>query len=68
MANNIMIIDDSPLDRSILRQILERSLSNINVFEAEDGVNLNEKLLSNNINMCILDIIMPLIDGFEVLK
>ena len=68
MANNVMIVDDSPLDRSILKHILETSLSNINVFEAEDGVNLNEKLLSNNINMCILDIIMPVKDGFEVLK
>jgi len=37
------------------------------VFEAEDGLNINEKLVSNKIHMCILDIMMPLKDGFQVL-
>lgn len=67
-TSNIMIIDDSSLDRTIIRHILEKRLPNINVFEAEDGVNLNEKLVENSINMCILDIIMPVKDGFQILK
>ena len=62
-----MIIDDSPLDSIFIRQVLEKRLHNINVFEAEDGANLNEKLVSNKIHMCILDIMMPLKDGFQVL-
>ncbi len=67
MISNIMIIDDSPIDRKIIRQILENKLSNISIFEAEDGVNINEKLLLNKIHMCILDIMMPVKDGFQVL-
>lgn len=63
-----MIIDDSPIDRKVIRRILENNLSNINVFEAENGVNINEKLILNNIDMCILDILMPIKDGFSVLK
>ena len=67
MISNIMIIDDSPIDRKIIRQILENKLININIYEAEDGININEKLLLYNIHMCILDIMMPVKDGFQVL-
>lgn len=68
MIGNIMIIDDSPVDRKVIRQILERKLPGVNLFEAENGENINEKLVLNKIHMCILDIIMPIKDGFEVLK
>jgi len=68
MASNIMIIDDSPIDRKIIKQILEKRLPNITVFEAELGVNLNEKLVANHIQLCILDIMMPIKDGYQVLR
>jgi diguanylate cyclase (GGDEF)-like protein/putative nucleotidyltransferase with HDIG domain len=67
-TSNIMIIDDSPIDRKVIRQIIEKNLPSVNVFEAEDGVNIHEKLISENIDMCILDIMMPIKDGFTVLK
>lgn len=68
MTNNIMIIDDSPLDSKFIRQILEKKLHNIKIFEAEDGLNINEKLVSSKIHMCILDIKVPLKDGLQILK
>jgi len=67
MTSNIMIIDDSPQDRKLIKLILEKRLEKICVFETEDGLNINEMLVSNNIHMCILDIMMPLKDGFQVL-
>lgn len=63
-----MIIDDSSLDRKLIRSILEKRLPNLRLFEAENGLNLKAKLLENNIHMCILDILMPVKDGFEVLE
>lgn len=63
-----MIVDDSPIDRTIIRQILEKKIHDSKVFEAEDGLHLNEKLVLNNIHMCILDIMMPVKDGFQVLQ
>jgi len=68
MISNIMIIDDSSIDRKLIRHILEKKLPNIKVFEAEDGLNINEKLVLNNIHMCILDIMMSVKDGFQVLE
>ncbi len=68
MTSNIMIVDDSPIDRKIIRQILEKRLDNIHVIEADNGMNINEKLVLNNIHACILDILMPVKNGFEVLR
>lgn len=63
-----MVIDDSPIDRKIIRQILEKRLKGIKLFESGDGFNIHEKLVVNNIHMCILDIMMPDKDGFQILK
>jgi diguanylate cyclase (GGDEF)-like protein len=68
MIGTVMIIDDSPVDRKIIRQVLEKRLNDINVLESEDGVDIRHKLLSNKIHMCILDIMMPVKDGFEILE
>ena len=68
MISNILIVDDSPLDRQIIKQILEKRLSDIQVFEAGDGLEINQQLLSNGIHMCILDIMMPGKDGFQILR
>lgn len=67
MVSNIMIVDDSPIDRKVIRQIIESRLKQVKVFEAEDGVGLKEKLIAKNIHMYILDIMMPIKNGFEVL-
>ncbi|EHQ87957.1 GGDEF/HDGYP domain-containing response regulator [Desulfosporosinus youngiae] len=67
MTSNIMIIDDSPQDRKFIKLILEKRLNDVCVFEAENGLNINQKLVSNRIHMCILDIMMPVKDGFQVL-
>ena len=51
MTSNIMIIDDSPIDRRIIRKVLENRLEDIQIFEIEEGINLNKNLSSNNIHM-----------------
>lgn len=68
ISGNIMIIDDSPTDRKIIAQIIKQRFEGINIFETENGHNLIEKLLSNNIDMCILDIMLPGKDGYQILK
>lgn len=68
MISNILVVDDSPVDRQIIRSILEKKLSDIHIFEASDGLEINQKLVSNSIHMCILDIMMPGKDGFQVLR
>lgn len=68
MTGNILIIDDSPIERKMIGKIIKERLNDVNIFEADNGFDISNKLLENNINACILDIMMPIKDGFEVLK
>ncbi|MGN1349822.1 MAG: response regulator [Anaerovoracaceae bacterium] len=63
----IVIVDDSEIDRMILTEILK---SDFNVIEKENGYAALEFLLNknNHFDCVLLDIKMPIIDGFEVLR
>lgn len=65
---NILIIDDSPIDRKIIKLALENKISEINLIEQEGADNLLEVLQTEQINVCILDIMMPDKNGLDVLK
>ncbi|MDE5562006.1 MAG: diguanylate cyclase [Clostridiales bacterium] len=62
----ILIVDDSELNRSLLSDML---FDDFNIIEAEDGTEavmiLQERELE--ISLILLDIVMPNMDGFEVL-
>ncbi len=66
MAKKILIIDDS----EVLRKIIVFNLKKLGyeIEEAVDGVTGLEKLRSFSPDVTILDIMMPRMDGFGVLK
>ena len=63
---SILIVDDSELNRALLSDMLS---SDFDIIEAENGAEairiLHEKELE--ISLVLLDIVMPEMDGFEVL-
>jgi DNA-binding response OmpR family regulator len=63
MDNTILVVDD---DKDIL-DIIEIYLKNdnFNVITAEDGLIAMDKLKENNIDLIILDIMMPNLDGIH---
>lgn len=63
----IMIVDDSEFNREILSEILQEDYE---IVEAESGREALHKLgeYGLGISLVLLDIIMPEMDGFEVLK
>ena len=63
----ILIVDDSEFNRAILSEILQE---NYEIIEAECGEAALQKLdeYGMGISLVLLDIIMPGMDGFEVLK
>src|SRR5690348_12508368 len=68
MGGNILIIDDSSIERKIISQAIKMRLKDVNIFEVDNGLEISNQLLNNDINVCILDIMMPVKDGFEILQ
>lgn len=62
----VLITDDDPKLRNILRDILE--LKNFRVLCAGDGVETFRLLENNNVDVILLDLILPRENGLEVLK
>lgn len=65
--SRILIVDDSEFNRAILSEILKEDYE---IVEADSGETALQKLdeYGMGISLVLLDIIMPGMDGFEVLK
>ena len=66
MDYTILIADDEKEIRELLRLYLENE--KYQVIEAEDGQQALDVLHRQHIDLCILDIMMPKVDGYHVLK
>ncbi|MDD7794447.1 response regulator transcription factor [Clostridium sp. 'White wine YQ'] len=66
MNNNILVVDDE----KEIRNLLEINLTNegFNVLKASNGVEALEILIREKIDLLVLDIMMPGMDGLEVCK
>jgi DNA-binding NtrC family response regulator len=62
----ILIIDDEPSIRTVLRDILE--MEDYKVEEAKDGIDALSKIKKTKFDAAICDIKMPKMDGMEVLE
>lgn len=63
---NILIVEDDKHTRKLLETILKRE--GYGVLKAEDGVVAMEVLDNHHIDLIILDIMMPNMDGYEFAK
>ncbi len=66
LGKSILVVDDEPMARTLLRLMLVRS--GYEVVEAFDGIDALEKIASHRIDLVILDVMMPGMDGFDVCR
>lgn len=66
MDAKILIVDDSPVMTEFLKNILE--YENHTVMISGDGKNIVDLILANNVDIVLLDIILPETNGYEILK
>jgi len=66
MAKKILIVDDSLTVRLYHRQILEKN--GFECDEAENGMEAIEKAQLNTYDLYIVDINMPVLDGYSFVK
>lgn len=64
---NILIVDDSKINRTLLKNMLEDEFA---ILEAADGMEAINVLnnYQDDVALILLDIIMPRLNGFEVLE
>ncbi|MBF0466208.1 MAG: response regulator [Nitrospirae bacterium] len=62
---NVLIVEDNEQNRALERQILKAN--GYQVWEAADGVEGLRMIEEHTVDVVLLDIQMPLMDGFEVL-
>jgi len=63
---NVMVIDDSKTVRNYHSAILTDF--GFNVVEAENGMEAIEKSLDENIELFLVDVNMPIMDGYSFIK
>lgn len=64
MEKNILVVDDEVKNRKLLNAVLTRA--GYKVLEAENGEIALGIIQSNPVDLVLLDIMMPVMDGYEV--
>ena len=65
---NILIVDDIENNIATLEATIKSSLSNITLFKARSAKEAFEILYDNSIDLILLDVQMPIMDGHEMAK
>jgi DNA-binding response OmpR family regulator len=65
-AGFLLVVDDNPTNRDMLSRRLERE--GYTVAEAEDGRRALEMIAANKFDLVLLDIMMPEMNGYDVLR
>ncbi len=65
---NILIVDDNKSNLLSLRTLIEGRFDNVNVIEADSGITALSLLIKKTVNLILLDIQMPHMDGFETAR
>ena len=69
MALKVLLVDDDFINRKLLQTLLKKNPSVTDIQEAENGSDALDKLKKDSsINLILLDIMMPIVDGVEFLK
>jgi DNA-binding NarL/FixJ family response regulator len=64
----VLVADDHLFMRESLRAMLEKTQFVKKIYEVENGQKAQEILAQHNIDVILLDIRMPVVDGFEVIE
>ncbi len=62
----ILVVDDSKLYRNAIAELLRKL--NCTVYEASNGLEGKDIITQNEIDLAIIDIVMPKLDGFALCR
>jgi two-component system chemotaxis response regulator CheY len=67
MAHRILIVEDSPTMRQLLAFALRR-LKDVEIVEAQDGMDGLRKVSAEDFDVALIDINMPVMDGLKLIS
>ena len=67
MGHRILIVEDSPTMRQLLVFALRR-LKEVEIVEAQDGMDGLRKVSSDHFDIALIDINMPVMDGLKLIS
>jgi len=65
--HRILIVEDSPTMRQLLVFALKR-MKNVEIVEAQDGMDGLRKVTSDHFDLALVDINMPVMDGLKLIS
>jgi len=69
MGLKVLVVDDDMINRMLLKTLLKKNAQVTDILEAENGSDaLNKMKQEPDIDLILLDIMMPIVDGIEFLK
>jgi len=69
MGLKVLVVDDDFINRKLLQTLLKKNPTVSDIVEAENGSDALDKLKGmDDVNLILLDIMMPVVDGIEFLK
>ena len=69
MALKVLVVDDDFINRKLIQTLLKKNPKVTDIIEAENGSDALDKMKKDpSINLILLDIMMPIVDGIEFLK
>ncbi len=63
-----LVVDDDPNVRDVVCRLLTRQFEGLRVTQATNGLEALDKLSRESFAIALLDLTMPLMDGFDVLE
>jgi CheY-like chemotaxis protein len=64
-VQRFLVVDDHPINRLLVRQILKNNWKNCELVEAENGLKALEALRQQDVDVILMDMVMPEMDGIE---
>ncbi len=68
MGLDMLVVDDSPVTRKMVRRALGLCGLEVDVLEASDGAEALEKLSHHHVDLVLADINMPVMNGIELVE
>lgn len=64
-AQRFLVVDDHPINRLLVRQILKNNWPNCELVEADNGLKALDALRQQDFDVVLMDMVMPQMDGIE---